>query len=151
MSETETDYEQSDDHESTPEIEIQRRPHRGGKSGHHKREEPTSLTDLQACPLAVTCFRYLSCYEFCEKVANIQFHHEFSCLFVLHLHGDQATLAGVTFTLTPETISLAIGIPNIGEPWNKRQKIDRQHYEPYIKPGFFEAAQESVSFSVPQG
>ena len=58
MSETETDYEQSDDRESTPEVEVQRRPHRGGKGGHHVREEPTSLTYLQACPLAVTCFRH---------------------------------------------------------------------------------------------
>jgi len=44
MSETETDYEQSDDRESTPEVEVQRR--RGGKGGHHVREEPTSLTYL---------------------------------------------------------------------------------------------------------
>jgi len=55
---------------------------------------------------------------------------------VLHLHDGQATLAGVTFTLTPESISLATDIPNIGEQWNKRQQIDRQNYEPYIKPGY---------------
>ena len=86
MSETETEYEQSDDHETTSEVEVQRRPHRGGKSGHHKREEPTSLTDLQACPIAVTCFRYLSCYEFCERISQIQHHRELARLFVLHLH-----------------------------------------------------------------
>ena len=56
MSETETDYEQSDDRESTPEVEVPRRHHRGGKGGQHVREEPTSLAYLQACPLAVTCF-----------------------------------------------------------------------------------------------
>jgi len=82
------------------------------------------------------CFQHQSCYEFCEKFAHIQYHRELAHLFVLHLHGDQATLSGVTFTLTPETISLATGIPNIGEPWNKRQKIDQQHCEPYIKPSF---------------
>ena len=49
MSETET-YEQSDDQLSATEIEEQRQPHRGGKGGHHKREEPTSLIELQACP-----------------------------------------------------------------------------------------------------
>ena len=47
MSETETDYEQSDDQVSASEFEVQRRPHKGGKGSHHKREEPTSLTDLQ--------------------------------------------------------------------------------------------------------
>lgn len=66
MSETET-YEQSGDHASASEIEVQRRPHKGGKGGHHVREELTPLTYLQACPLAVTCFRHQSCYEFCER------------------------------------------------------------------------------------
>ena len=46
MSETET-YEQSDDQASMSEVEGQRRSHRGEKGGHHKREELTSLTDLQ--------------------------------------------------------------------------------------------------------
>ena len=69
-------------------------------------------------------------------VARIQFHHELAHLFVLHLHDGQATLAGVTFTLTPESISLATSIPNIGEQRNKRRKIDRKHYEPYIKPDY---------------
>ena len=133
----------SSGHSSDYEVEIQSdspleghalmRLHRGGRN---IREEPTTLTELQACPLAISCFQHQSCYEFFEKVANVQFHHELARLFVLHLHGDLATLAGVTFTLTPDSISLATGIPNIGEPWNKRKKIDRQHYEPYIKPGF---------------
>ena len=60
-------YEQSDDQASVSEMEVQRRPHRGGKSGHHVREEPTFLTYLQACLLAVTCFRHMSCYEICGR------------------------------------------------------------------------------------
>jgi len=43
-----------------------------------------------------------------------QYHHELARLFVLHLHNGQVTLAGVTFTLTLETISQATGIPNVG-------------------------------------
>ena len=35
MSETET-YEQSDDHSSSTEVEVQRRSHKGGKDGHHR-------------------------------------------------------------------------------------------------------------------
>ena len=42
-------------------------------------------------------------------------------------------MVGVTFTLTPETISVEIGIPNVGEQWHKKKKVDRHHYEPYIK------------------
>ena len=135
MSETKTDYEQSDDRDSTPEIEVPRRHHKGGKGGQHVREEPTSLANLQACPLAVTCFRYLSCYEYCERISQIQHHRELVRLFVLHLHNGQVNLAGVDFTLSPEIIAQATGIPNVGEECNKRQQLDRFHYEPYIKPG----------------
>ena len=109
MSETET-YEQSDDQSSASEIEVQRRPHKGGKGGHHRREEPTSLTELQACPMAVSCFQYMSCYEFCERISRIQHHRELARLFVLHLHDGHVNLAGVDFTLTPEVIAQATGI-----------------------------------------
>lgn len=69
-------------------------------------------------------------------VARVQYHHELARLFVLHLHNDQVTLAGVTFTLSLESISLATDIPNVGERWNKRQQIDGENYEPYIKAGY---------------
>ena len=85
MSTTET-YEQSDDRSSSTEVEVQRRPRRGGKGGHHKREEPTSLTELQACPLAVSSFQYMACYQFYERLSHIQHHRELARLFVLHLH-----------------------------------------------------------------
>ena len=127
------DYEEEAHSDSPTEGHAPRRPHRHGK---HFREEPTTLAELQAYRLSIFCFHHRSCYEFYEKVASIQFHLELAHLFVLHLHGDQATLAGVTFTLTPKSISLATDIPNIGEQWNKRQKIDWKHYKPYIKPGF---------------
>ena len=134
MSETETNYEQSDDQASASEFEVQRRPHKGGKGGHHKREEPTSLTDLQACPMAVSCFQYMSCYEFCERISRIQHHRELAHLFVLHLHDGHVNLAGVDFTLTPEMIAQATGIPNVGEVWNKRKVLDSVHFEPFVRP-----------------
>ena len=45
-------------------------------------------------------------------------------------------LAGVDFTLTPEMIAQATGIPNVGEVWNKRKILDNVQFEPYIKPAF---------------
>ena len=66
-------------------------------------------------------------------MANIKVHHELARLFALHLQGGQSILAGVTFTLTPEAISVATGIPNIGEQWHKKKKVQRHHYESYIK------------------
>ena len=98
--------------DSSKEIHAPRRPHKGGK---HIREELTTLTELLACPLAVTCFQHQSCYQFCEMVERVKYHHELARLFVLHLHNGQVTLVGVTFTLTPETIAQATSIPNIGE------------------------------------
>ena len=124
-------YEVKTESDSPLREQESRRPR---KSGKHVREEPITLIELHASPLAMQCFEHQSCYEFCQKVIEVQFHHELARLFVLHLHGDQVTLAGVTFTLTPETVSLATGIPNISEPWHKKKQIDRQNYEPYIKP-----------------
>ena len=88
------------------------RHHRSGK---HARDEPNTLTELQACPLAMSFFQHLSCFEFCQRVANVRVHHELAHHFVLHLHGGHSILAEATFILTPETISLATGIPNLGE------------------------------------
>jgi len=94
------------------------------------------LTQLQACPLAMDCFQRQSCFQYCEMIARTQHHHELARLFVLHLHNGHVNLAKVNFTMTPETISEATGIPNIGEEWNKRQQLDRAYYEPYIRPGY---------------
>ena len=113
-----SDYEAETESDSPLREQESWRPR---KSGKHVREEPITLRALHACPLAMQCFEHQSCYEFCQKVTEVQFHYELGLLFVLHLHGDQVTLAGVTFTLTPETVSLATGIPNIGEPRHKKK------------------------------
>ena len=133
--ETNSCYERDEEivSDSSQEIHAPRKPHKGGK---HIREGPTTLIELLACPLIVACFKHQSCYQFCEMVERVKYHHELATLFVLHLHNGQVNLAGVTFTLTPETIAQATGIPNVGEQWNKGQLVDRDHYEPYIKVGF---------------
>ena len=77
-----------------------------------------------------------SCYHYCELIPQIQHHREPVRLFVLHLHDGHVKLAGVDFILSLETIAEATGIPNIGEQWNNKKKIDKEHYEPYIKPGY---------------
>ena len=79
-------------------------PRRHYRSGKHVRDEPNTLTELQACPLVMSCFQHLACFEFCQRVANVRVHHELAHLFALHLHGGQSILVGVTFTLTLETI-----------------------------------------------
>jgi len=139
MSETESIYEQDYDSDSTPEVNVPNVPqryHRGGKSGQHVREEPTSLAQLQACPLAMDCFRRQTCYQYCEMISQTQHHRELVRLFVLNLQDGHVNLAGVDFTLSPDTISQATGIPNVGEEWSKHQILDKYYYEPYVKPAY---------------
>ena len=136
MSKTDSVYEQEYGNDSTAEINVPRRSHRSGKSGKHLREEPTTLAQLQACPLAMDCFCYQSCFQYCELISQTQHHHELARLFVLHLHDGHVNLIGVDFIMSPETIAQATRIPNVGEKWNKRQQLEKSYYEPYIKPGF---------------
>jgi len=111
-SEISSEYEEETHSDTASGERAHRRHHRSGK---HLRDEPNTLTELQACPLAMSCFQHLACFEFFQRVANVRVHHELARLFALHLHGGQSVLAGVTFTLTPETISVTTCIPNIGE------------------------------------
>jgi len=91
------------------------------------------LRELQAYPLVVSCFRHQACFEFCEIVERVQFHHELARLFVTHLHNNEVTLAGVTFTISSAIISEATRIPNVGEKWYKVQDLDESYFELYIK------------------
>lgn len=78
-------------------------------------EEPTSLRELQAFPLVVSCFRHQARFEFCELVERFQFHHELARIFVAHLHNNEVTIAEVIFKISPTVILDATRIPTIGE------------------------------------
>ena len=56
MSETESEYEPGSGSDSVAEGNVPRGSRRENRSGDHRREEPTSLARLQACPLAMDCF-----------------------------------------------------------------------------------------------
>ena len=90
MSETDSPYEQGyeQDSDSSTELNVPRRSH---KSGRHVKEEPTSLTQLQACPLAMDCFQRQSCFQYCEMIARTQHHHELARLFVLYFHNGRVS------------------------------------------------------------
>ena len=106
------------------------RPHKGGKI---IREEPISISELLACPLTTTCFRYQSCFEFCEMVERVKYHHELERQFVINMENNVVHLVGINFTLSPAIIAEAARMPDVGENWIKRQNISEQYYEPYIK------------------
>ena len=71
--------------------------------------------------MAVTCFRYLGCYEFCEQVERVQHHPELTRLFVANIWDNKVTLVGVTFTFSSSIIVDVTRIPNVGEKWYKEQ------------------------------
>ena len=104
---------------------YERKPHKGGRI---IREEPTNLRELQVSQLAVTCFRYLGFYEFCEQVERVQHHPELTRLFLDNLRDNRVTLAGVTFIVSPSIIVDANKILDIGEKWYKAQDLDEHYY-----------------------
>ena len=79
-------------------------------------------------------------------IERVKFHHELARLFVTHLHNNEVTLAGITFTISPAIISEATGIPDVGEKWNKGQDIDREYYEPYIEARYKEKMKRVFPF-----
>ena len=95
------------------EAKIQRRnEHKGGKIN---RFELVTTRELMASPLTVSCFKHVGCFEFCERVQQIQYHSELTMLFITNLHDKQVTLVGVTFDMSTDAIAVATHIPNVGE------------------------------------
>ena len=85
------------------------------KGGRVNRFEPLDTIQITSSPMILTCFQDVGCYQFCEKVKQVQSHSNLTRLFILCLQNHQVNLAGVNFELSSESIAKAIGIPVIGE------------------------------------
>ena len=57
-------------------------------------------------------------------------------LFISRLHDNQVYLVGVTFTISTVIISAATVIQNVGEKWFKKGDLEKQYYEPFLKPRY---------------
>ena len=79
--------------------------------------EPLNTKELMASPMRVSYFQEMGCFEFCERVQQVQSHPELTRNFILNLHDHQVNLAGVNFEMTTNTIVIATGIPCLGEKW----------------------------------
>ena len=97
--------------------------------------------------MILTCFQNVGCFQFCEKVKKVQNHQELIRIFILNLHNKQSSLAGIDFELLVDAISSATGIPDVGEKWFKREKLDMRYYEPFIKPRYKECCKTILPFS----
>ena len=128
------EYKPHSEEEETDREETEvKKTHKGGNI--HK-FEPTDLRELLASPMAVTSFKYLGCYDFCEQVQAVQRHPELTWLFISKLQDNQVTLSSITFTLSTTIISAATGTPDVGEKWFKQGDLERHYYEPYMKPRY---------------
>ena len=93
--------------------------HKGGRTN---RFEPLDTIQITSSPMILTFFQDVGCYQFCEKVKQVQNHLVLTRLFILSLQNHQVNLAGVNFELSSESIAKATCIPNIRERWFKQKK-----------------------------
>ena len=103
--------------------------------------------EITSSPMIFKCFQNVGCFQFCEKVKQVQSHLELTRLFVLNPHNKQANLAGVDFELSSDTIAQATGLPDVGEKWFKRENLDMSFYEPFLKPRYKEGCKTIFPFS----
>ena len=110
-----------------------RHQHKGGKIN---RFETLKTLELMASSMIVSCFQNVGCFDFCERMQQVQNHPELTRLFILILHEKQVDIAGVNFELSSDAIANATGIPSAGEKWFKNANLDMSYYEPFLKPRY---------------
>jgi hypothetical protein len=79
-------------------------------------------------------FEQAGCMYFCERIQgyNAQLAEQFALNFI----SVSATIAGITFQVTEETMSDATKIPLQGEKWFKGMPFDISCYMDFIKPEY---------------
>jgi hypothetical protein len=70
--------------------------------------------------------------HYCEKIKG--YNAKLDEQFALRFNGFHATIVGITFWVTEETLSAATEIPPHGEKWSKGMPLDILCYEDFIKP-----------------
>ena len=134
-----------DSHTSGDDIHIPTKPKNYG--GKYKRFEPLETTPITSSHVILSYFQDVGCYNFCEKVKQVNSHPDLTRLFSCSLQNHQVNLAGVQFELSSEIISKATGIPDVGELWFKQRKLDLSYYGPYLKPTYQQNCKAIFPFS----
>jgi hypothetical protein len=78
------------------------------------------------------CFEQLECMRHYEKIKG--YNTKLAEQFTLRFDGFYATIAGLTFWVTEETLSASTEIPPRSEKWYKGMPLDILCYEDFIKP-----------------
>ena len=111
------------------------------------RFEPQSTVDITSSPMILSCFHNAGSFQFFERVKQVQSHPELTRLFILILHKKQSSLAGVDFELLADAISNATEIPAVGEKCFKKERLDMNHYEPFVNTRYREGCRAIFPFS----
>ena len=117
------------------------------KGGNINRFELLNTSEIMASPLTVSYFKHVGCFEFYEKVQQVQNHPELTRLFIINLHENQVNLARVTFEMSTDAIAAATGISSVGEKWFKQANLDMSYFKPYLKPRYKDHRKSIFPFS----
>jgi hypothetical protein len=102
------------------------------RSGRVVRSEPQDLELINEDPTIRASFEQARCMRFCEKIKG--YNAKLVEQFTLNFTGVSATIAGITFRVTEETLSAATKIPLHEEKWFKGMPLDILCYKDFIKP-----------------
>jgi hypothetical protein len=103
-------------------------------SGKVMRFEPHDLKLVNANPTIIVSFEQVGCIRFCEKIQG--YNAQLTKQFALNFTGVSATIVGITFQVSEETISVVMEIPMQGEKWFKGMALDTSCYIDFIKPEY---------------
>ena len=134
-----------EDNDSGGEPQMPRR--QGHKGGKINRFEPLNTIELMTYPLTVSFFQHVGCFDFCERVHQVQNHPKLTSLFIINLHEKQVNLTVVNFELSIDVISNATCILSVGEKWFKQANLDMSYHEKYLKPSYKDHKKSIFPFS----
>jgi len=116
------------------------------KGGKILRYELTNCNEINASPFIKQCFEDVNCLDFYKRVCEVGFHEQLIDCVATHLKGESAIIAGVEFTFSVASISLATGIPDHGEYWFKGMKLDLVRYRSFLKTPYRETHTHIIPF-----
>ena len=100
-------------------------------SGHLLRIEPSNVKWMHKFLLALERVKKIGWYNMFKRIA--EHHVEVTKAFFQSFNGSRVRIGGLSFIVTEETISHAIGVLLEGERWYKRQTI-HEYYSQYLLP-----------------
>ena len=116
--------------------------HKGGKL---VRTEPVDMHLFEIEPMAREVFQRVGCLDFFQTMQRG--HLEVERQFTSHFYGLKTKVGDLEFEVSKASISVATGIPIIGEKWFKSMALNASFSKDFLKP---EYQDENLSKGVPR-